>query len=45
MREDVALYIEKGLITMVSLNIRAGQRETARRFLARSADSLLLGAP
>ncbi len=34
MREDVALYIEKGLITLVSLNIRAGQRETARRFLA-----------
>jgi glycosyltransferase involved in cell wall biosynthesis len=33
MREDVKLYIEKGLITLVSLNLRAGQPEVARRLL------------
>jgi hypothetical protein len=34
MRDDVALYAEKGLITRVSVNIRAGERATARRFLS-----------
>ena len=34
MQEDVKLYIEKGLITLVSLNMRAGRPEVARRLLA-----------
>ena len=34
MRSDVELYIEKGLITLVSLNMRASQPGVARRFLA-----------
>ena len=31
MRADVELYIEKGLITLVSLNVRAGLYDVARR--------------
>lgn len=33
LRSDVVLYLEKGLITLVSLNMRAGRPEVARRLL------------
>jgi glycosyltransferase involved in cell wall biosynthesis len=34
MREDAMLYVEAGLITLASLNARAGRHDVARRFLA-----------